>query len=441
MLSITYLLLFFAVVFVETTRKKANLLDFLTFFNLNFVLFYIFPGFIFSRIAESPSSYAFDFQSNLQIVISIYLGYFLVLIGFYSKSSTQLAKIIYIRKTNEKKLIKIAIFFIVFSFFSVLIYSAQYGGFSNALSQSSAIRSGLVEGGSLVLFKNFFDCAEYASYLFASLAFFGKNTKNKLILYLFLGLSIALTVITILLKSSRSSIIRYFISFVLAYIIERQKFPWLSIIIGVFFAIAVILYGDPFFASLSSIPEGYDSFIGNFSSRLEHQASTSTESNFEEDLAGDFSYTLKSLDTSFNNEYEFQWFSDFIFGFMTLIPERLIPIETPQSVTSINTFLAFGHNEWSFIPGFLALGIYSMSWMGLIMLCISYGWLGRYLQTILTKDKNYPPWVSFLYVVVMNVWSSLLSGGNPGGIIKGSAVFFLSIIFIFYVSKRKIKKF
>ncbi len=436
MLSVTYLLLLLAIIVIEITRKKANLLDFLTLFNLTFALFYVFPGFQLFKIAESSGSYSLTFQSNLQILIAIYLGYFLVLIGFYSQSAIKQAKKIYVKQFSDQKLIKIARFLLIFGGISCIIYSAQYGGLSNAISQSSAIRSGNVESGSLVLFKNFFDCAEYASYLFASLIFFSPKTKNSAMLYLQFVSSIVLTLLTLLMKSSRSSIIRYLIAFILGYIIYRKKIPWLFISIGVIFSLAVIFYGDPFFSSLSSIPEGYDSFVEDFSSRLESQANESTEGSSEASFSEDFAYTLLSLDTSFNNQYQYRWFSDFIFGFTTLVPERLIPIETPKSVVYLNTYLGLGHNEWSLPPGLLALGIYSMSWTGLVTLCFSFGWVGRYLQTILTQDKNNQPWIAFLYVVIMNIWLGLISGGSPGTSIKGNAVFFLTFFFLFSVSSK-----
>jgi oligosaccharide repeat unit polymerase len=437
MLSTTYLLLFIFIVCIEVTRKKSNILDFLLFFHISFVIFYIFPGFVLSKLAESSSSHSFYFQSNLQVLFAIYLGYFLVLIGFYSSSAIKLSKKIEIKKYNNKTIIKFANYLIIFAIISILIYSAQYGGFLKAISQSAAIRSGRVEGGSLVLFKKLFPCAEYASYLLASLVFFSQKNKNNGVLLFKFFLSIILSVITMLMKSSRSSIIRYFVSFILAYIIYRKKIPWISIIIGVILSIAVIQYGDPLFASLSSIPDGYDSFMADFSNRLEFQASESSGSYLEDDLTGDFSYPLYSLDTAFNNQYELRLFSDFIIGFATLFPERLIPIKTPDGVSYLNTFLFYGHNNVNFPPGFLALGIYSMSWMGLVMICLFYGWLGRYMQTVLSQDKNNHPWISFLYVIIMNMWSGLLSSGDPEIVVQGNTVFVLSIFFIFSFSPKK----
>lgn len=441
MLSVTYLFLFFAIIFIEITRTKANLLDFLTFFHLLFILFYILPGFSLSKMAESPNGLLFDFQSNLQIVIAVYLGYFLVLIGFYSKSSIKFASKVYVKQFSDKTLIKIANFLLILAGISVLIYSAQYGGFMKAFSQSSAIRAGRVESGSLVLFRNFFEGAEYASYFLASVVFFSRKTKNNLILYSKLIFSIILTLMTTLLRSSRATIIKYFIGFALVYIIYKKKIPWITLAIFGVISLAVILYGDPLFASLSHIPDGYDSFTTEFSQRLEAEANESTGESSGYELAGEFDHPLQSLDTTFNNEYQFRWFSDFIFSFTGLLPSRLIPIETPKNLSNLNTFLSLGHNDWTRPPGLFAVGIYSMSWMGLVIVSFCYGWLGRFLQTVLLKAQNNHAWVSFLYVTILGIWSEFINNGDPALVVKGNALFFLLILFVFSLSPQRFERF
>jgi oligosaccharide repeat unit polymerase len=434
MLSTTYLILFFTVIFVEIIRKKVNLLDFLTFFHLLFILFYVFPGFSLSKAGESSSNLFLDFQSNLQILIAIYLGYFLILIGFYSTSAIKFTKKIYIKQFSDKTILKISDFLMILAGISILIYSAQYGGFMNAIAQSSAIRAGRVESGSLVLFRNFFEGAEYASYFLASVVIFSRKTKNNLILYLKLILSILLTLMTVLMKSSRASIIKYFIGFALAYIIYKKKIPWITLAVFVMIGLAVILYGDPLFASLSSIPDGYDSFATEFSQRLEAEANESTGNSSGYELVGEFDHPLQSLDTTFNNEYQFRWFSDFIFSFTSLLPSRLIPIETPKNLSNLNTFLSLGHNDWTRPPGLFAVGIYSMSWMGLVIVSFCYGWLGRFLQTVIIKSQNNHAWISFLYVTILNIWSEFINNGDPALVVRGNALFFLIIIFIFSFS-------
>lgn len=436
MLSINYLLLFLTIICVEITRKKSNLLDFLTYFHLNFVLFCVFPGFTLSKITGTLHGDSLTLQSNIQILIAVYLGYFLVLLGFYSKSAIKVAKKITIKQYSDHTILKISNYLLIFVGISVVIYSAQYGGFINAISQSAAIRSGKVESGSLVLFKTLFDGAEYSSYFLASLAFFSIKSKKNVILYLKLGLSIILSLMTMLMKSSRASIVRYFIGFALAYIIYKKKIPWVSMTIFIVIAMAVVLYGDPLFASLSSIPNGYDSFVADFSQRLAVETNHNAGDSFEYELVEKFDHPIQSLDTAFNNEYQFRWFSDFIFGFTSLLPSRLIPIKTPKNISYLNTFLSLGHNDWTRPPGFLALGIYSMSWMGLVIICFCYGWLGCCLQTILSKDENNQPWISFLYVIIMNIWSHLITTGDPALVIRGNVVFLLSIFFIFSFSRK-----
>ena len=50
---------------------------------------------------------------------------------------------------------------------------------------------------------------------------------------------------------------------------------------------------------------------------------------------------------------ELVWFADWIYGVMSLLPQRLIPIETPLSVTHYNTFVLTGVYESTIYPGLL----------------------------------------------------------------------------------------
>ena len=440
MIAITYLGLLMFMLFIEKIRPKETKLDFLTWFHLIFALAYVFPAFLLeanfgNQVAEmnydSPS-----YISNNETIFAIFLAYFLVVISFYSKSAKKMGGNIIIRKApRDRTVIIYAIVLLLVSCLSIQIYGAQYGGVIVALAQTNLIRSNAVaESGPLLFFKNFMFASFFGSYLLASLIFIRKIKQGRLILIVIFLFSVIISLIAATLTSGRIPLINYFLGFYLVYVISTEKFSLNYSMIFIFIITLFLLYGKAFFFSLTAIPDGFVAVVETFVKAIESQPDSEGFSLYK--LMANFSYPVNSLDVAFEKIYQERFFLDWIYGFVSFIPQRLINLNLPPSAADVNTEYLVGPVTYGIPPGFLAFSIYSMSWPGLIILCWVYGWIGRYLQTILINHMNQIYWMPFLFVLTFVTWGDYQPSGDPEVFLKAYFWFFASsIILIFVLSK------
>ncbi|NEQ62493.1 MAG: hypothetical protein F6K53_35960, partial [Moorea sp. SIO4A1] len=114
MLATAYLGLILLMLLTEIKRKKTGKLDFLTLANLIFFLVYAFPGFVLSANLEN-ARHELNwgntlYTDNPQTVIAIFVGYILIVIGFYSKSAEKFGNTITIKSYSDKVVIVFALF-------------------------------------------------------------------------------------------------------------------------------------------------------------------------------------------------------------------------------------------------------------------------------------------------------------------------------------------
>ncbi|KYC40125.1 hypothetical protein WA1_29720 [Scytonema hofmannii PCC 7110] len=417
MLATAYLGLIVFIIFLEFFRKKAKAIDFLSLFNIIYILMYPLPALILDADSRSSSS-ILNFRStlyisNIQTGLAIFIGYFVVVIGFYSSSSPKNGKNIFI-KSKDNSVILLACFLLLLSIVSIHLYSSQYGGFVYALSNANLIRqqAEIVDtGGALVFFKHFMGLSQLTSYLVASFLFIKKTKTRRVFLYFIFIFSVVLSTIAVTMIGSRGGWISYYIVFYLVYVLQTEKFSWGFVIPFICFISLFIVYGKPLFFSLTALPDGFGAMVEKFQEFLNN----SPDEGFSfEKFMSSFVYPLHSLDAAFYTHYEPRLFVDWIYAFVTLLPERLLnDIEVPKTISYYNTYYIIGTNEYEIPTGFLAFGVYSMSWFGLIVVCFAYGWIGRYLQNILLNNIFEIPWVPFLYIVIAKIWLDYFTAGDP----------------------------
>lgn len=419
MLANTYIGLMVFILFMEFYRKKETLFDFLSWFNVIFCLSYPFPAFLLEAnfdqkaiemIYDSRTSYT----SDLQTTVAIFLGYLSVIVGFYAKSATKYGKFFYVQQNNDWKVILYAMGLLLFSCLSIQIYGSQYGGVLLALTQTNLIRAGVVETGPLVFFKQFIFTSFFASYLLASVLFVRKYKTARIILLVIFAFSVVVAFVAATLSSGRIPLINYFLGFYLVSVVYSGKLS-LGITIPAMICIFLfILYGKALFFSLTAIPRGLEAVIETFMQAIE---SNSSSGGGLYAFMSNFVYPVHSLDSAFKQVYEPRFFVDWIYGILSLIPSRVLNgvmgIDLPPSASDWNSEFVLEVRTTTVPPGLLAFGIYSMSWLGLIILCFVYGWVGRYLQSILLRYIRDIYWMPFLYVLTLQVWTDFTPTGEP----------------------------
>ncbi|MFB2918981.1 O-antigen polymerase [Aerosakkonema funiforme] len=419
MIAVTYMATIVFIFLMEFVRKKDTLFDFLSWFNVIFCLSYPFPAFLLeANFNQQAIEMMYDsrtrYTSNLQTTVAIFLGYLCVMVGFYAKSATKYGKYFSIQQNKDGKIILCAIGLLLFACLSIQIYGSQYGGVLVALTQTNLIRAGVVESGPLVFFKQFIFTSFFASYLLASIVFIRRPKKFRIILLVIFAFSVVVAFVAATLSSGRIPLINYFLGFYLVSVVYRGKLS-LSItipaMIGVFL---FILYGKVLFFSLTAIPRGLDAVIETFTQAIQNDTSSGGGLY---SLMGNFVYPVHSLDSAFKEVYEPRLFVDWIYGFMALIPSRILDglfgIEVPPTTSDLNSEFVLEVRTTTIPPGVLAFSIYSMSWFGLIIFCFLYGWFGRYLQSILLRYIRDIYWMPFFYVLTLQVWTDYTPTGDP----------------------------
>ncbi|MEG5160628.1 hypothetical protein QUB37_09285 [Microcoleus sp. AT3-A2] len=420
MVAVTYVGLLGFMLFIEIIRKKTGKLDFLSLGHFMFSLSYAIPGFLLEANLGN-SSYemtlnGLNYTSNIQTIFAVFTGYLVLLIGFYTKSAISCGKKVTFKKSNNKYVLWYSFLLLIISSLAIYIYGAQYGGVLNAMANITLIRSNAgVDSGPLVFVKHFMYCSLFASYLLASFAF-GEIKSKPFKIFLRVGFfsSVIVAFIASTLSGGRAILIYYFFGFYLIYVLKGGKtFTWKTIPIFGFGAL-FLLYGKEFFWSLSAIDSGFDAVVDKF---IEAKNSDSSDEEFSiYKLMANFAFPIQSLDTAFDQYYSFRFFVDWIYGFLSFIPEKIFNINKPETISIINTRYILstkGSLSYEIPTGFLAFAVYSLSWPGLLIVSYCYGWIGRYLQSILIKNMAENPWIIYLYALTMQVWVDYQQSGDP----------------------------
>lgn len=414
MSSLAYLGIIVFIFFTEIVRQKKTIFDFLSFFNILFCLMLPLPAFLLAtNLVKKTSELSFNLNVNdVQILLAIFLGYLTIFVGFYSQGAIKYGKALKIEWRDRQVILTIAIFLLLLSTVAIHIYAAQFGGVVNAMSQATSIRTNTAEGaGPLSFFKHFMFLSYLASYLLASLILLKPRKKYRFFFYSAFVLSAINSIIAATTTGGRGHLIFYFLIFYLRRVIVSKKIPWLFTIILFMTGGLLILYGKTFFFSLSAIKDGFGAVQEVFLEGLDSQEPD--KGSFLDDLVSNFSYPLYSLQAAFHTEYPQRLFVDWIYGIVAFLPERLLNVDVPDTISTLNTIYIVGNDEFEIPTGMFAFGIYSLSWLGLIIVCFSYGWIGRYLQTLLYQHIWDTSWMPFVYVMTAQMWIDYFTAGDP----------------------------
>lgn len=436
MLSIMYLGLIIFIIIFELIRKKDTKFDFLSLFHLFFILLYPLPGFYITSVTGDYGIFdpniiqlkTYEIQYNFEVPLAIFVTYFLVIFGYYSPSALKHGSMIKITAKSN------IIFWIItcgisfLGIFSIIVYSAQYGGIVQAIADANFIRSGSVKRQALGFFIRLVYFNFFAAYLIASWLFIKKNQRKNIVLWLVFTLIMCSSLISAFLVSARATMILALSNFYLVYVLYKKKLA-LPILIPVLIALVLfIVYGKILFYSLSGFSEGgYIEFISRFK---QASSESNEEGSFMISLVKVFSYSFVSLYAASQEYYPIRLLSDWLYGIGSYLPDKLMHTNIPDTVSTNNTQYLVGDTDYEIPAGFIASCIYSWSWVGVIIFSFTYGWLGRYLQTILYRHLDKIFWFPFFYVAIAQAWSDFLASGDPRIFLQANFCVLVSLFFL-----------
>ena len=443
MLAIIYLGLICFIFLFELVRPKIKSFDYLTFFNIIFCVSYPFPGLLFTltNINNLSSSILLGTTTDLnnsQVPLAIFLTYFIGVIGFYSQSAQIKAqKIVIEHRCHDNVIIVYILILLSLSCISIQIYSSQYGGLLSALSNAALIRAEVIEAGSFSFFKRFVFLCLFAAYLSASLLFIKKTNRKRNRLYILFLFSMITFLVSFLMIATRAVLLRTVITFYLVYVICRGRVSLKFMMIFIISSSLFVFYGKEIFGSLTALPDGFDAVIDKFQYFLDTKEKTDFSLN---ELNSEFTFPFTSIYAALNTVYEMRFLNDWLYGFASFLPDKLLydlmHIEVPQTISYYNTYYIVKSNEYEIPSGFISSCFYSLSWPGVIIFSFSYGWLGRWLQTIFINHIKQIYWMPFIYVAGGLIWADFIPYADPKILLHTHFWFFISTLILFALATK-----
>ncbi|WP_321327969.1 hypothetical protein [uncultured Ilyobacter sp.] len=208
-------------------------------------------------------------------------------------------------------------------------------------------------------------------------------------------------------------------------------------VVGLF----VLLYGDAIFSNLKYLPDGPMELLHNIQNSIKYNDINIKNTIYG--ILGNFQLSALSLNVAFDviNDYNFSYrfFSDVIYGFLSLIPEVLTGISVPETIAYHNTYYIKGEFISNIPPGMLGFAIYSMGWAGLFLFSYIWGWIGSFINRLLSNNMDNHYWIYPLYVLTAMDWS-IASSGEPRLFFQSKFILLVIAYYLLFVSNKCFKK-
>jgi len=378
------------------------------------------------KIPEDSSGYLFASMVSFISYVLIIMGYFFhKQVRFRRKRPAFLAD--YKKNTmhifSEKRLCLVGFGLFVVGVMSLIIYVNSIGGVKTALETATLYRSGRGPIFSRWLFlKNIAPLVMVSSYFFFAFRF-SENRGRKLYTLMFIisfGISLYLT----MLLAGRLTLVRYVGTFPLFIVLYKNKGRTKFIISSIALALLVIIFGNSLFRAFS-VPAQFWQYSRYI--RLDLQ-------NVAKLVLIEFSFPYVNLANLLDagREISFRYFSDLFIGTATLLPESLLGIETPASLSKVNTnyFGAFGT-----IPvDLVSFGYYSLSIPGVAIVTFVFGMIIKAL------DFLFPPQRTPIESIFRAAWIIFISFrvmyGDISLVMQGGFELFVGTLLLLWSRKR-----
>jgi hypothetical protein len=247
----------------------------------------------------------------------------------------------------------------------------------------------------------------------------------------------------LVVNAGRGAILTFILVLVFANYLYTEKKVKLRtwVIITLLIAIGII-YLRPLLTSLSSLKDGFSTFISEFSRRAHTGKADITSIK---DMIFNVSYYLEhkyvSLETAINaiaeGRYEFNFFVDIWAAAIAVFPSVILPFSKPNSIDTYNTMLILGTTANGVIPpGGVAFGYYSLGLVGVIIFSFFVGIVGK--RTEIFFDSFDSRYMSILKTVNMFVWIDLFINGELREWVLRYFIFICIMIVIFMQTSTEI---
>lgn len=440
----------------ELSRRKTRVFDALSLFNFFFVLFQVVGGLSFT-IASMLNVEKFGIWGvssgapSVMVPVAVCAGYALLLFGYFNPITARVGTglVVIDRRRSDLFLLLFIVACLALAGVSFLIYTMSYGGPFDAIAKGDAIRSGRVEKTSVSFVKRFFPAVFVPLYFSVYHVFIKRsNDSERFLWWAILGLSIALFMPIALLEAGRAGLVMPFLyMFLIFAAYKNELYLKYALIVGSL-GFVVLFFGNPFFSAMADLTKGWDYFVEGVGIRFaklfhgeQHWWEHILEftSNFH---ANTLSLSVALENTGFNKGPWLLW-KDFVWGLMSLMPERLLggSVRGYLNISTINNYYIFGGQEanTSIPPGWIAASFYTAWWFGLFVNGIALGIVGRVINNLAERNWTNFWMVPVYFVIVGMIWQGAFNGLSWAKFF-GDNLIMLSVLFFFSVYFFKVKR-
>jgi oligosaccharide repeat unit polymerase len=332
----------------------------LMFFIIQFVFYYFIPAFNHLILDYHFNTY-FKIEQNSLISILITFCFISVCISYILFGLILPIKEVKEKDSDSSISINILITFVFIAFLAAMSFAKQYGGIGKVIYMGSMIRSGVTEHQALGFVRYFSNMVLVLMPVAVLCLIYEKKNRIK---YLFITTVCIITWLIISLGSGGREVMITPLFFLGIYLISKKSLSlrtFTLLLTSFVFVLFIIVYGKSIFMSLSIDRE------------ISVINSTFYERYFK--FFDSFAYPYYSLNYAINHSFECCQFYEFYQAPINMIPNMIIEKGDIYSITNLNTLYSLGNEERTVPPGALAYYIYSGGYTGLLIGCISFGWV------------------------------------------------------------------
>jgi oligosaccharide repeat unit polymerase len=384
-ITLLYGLTIFLIFIYEIKRKKTSVIDGITFFNIWFLIVYLFIPLITLKEPFFLNPYFIDLAYESEMLhfyayILIMLFYITVILVFnLSKKIKYGFNFLPKREMNYNRL---SILLFIISLIGFLIFIIGYGGFSNVLANVNTIRSGVYERNTIAAIGRMFTNYSVVILLISFLIIKRKGpSESKLTAKFWFLISLVTTFIFTALSGGRGGFLFPILQLYFIKVLDDRKWEFKKILLFVPFLFFFLIYGKFIFAHIDKGVIFVYEYIINDMESIEYTVKS---------FLANFTHPYYSLVVAINkvgvseNPIFFLNPLNTIKFFMNLFGFPYV-----GTISHINTLYILGIYDSNIPPGIVGLAYYNFLFPGIIITAGIFGFILGAVEKIFyhLKDK------------------------------------------------------
>jgi hypothetical protein len=395
--------------------KQHGFLDFLRGTSvIYFIAFAVLPIYLQVLSWRDPSltqSWIFITEMNdssfVYVGLLALIGYGGIFLGYHLRvGPAPLARLPEVKgpQFSDQYLLALGLFFACIGTSAFLIYASELGGLWHMLKYSGAYRSRLDIKSNYAFLRNIAPLLLIASYLFYGAVRMAKTAgaarvRKILFLYAFLA-----SLLLLYHQAGRLNLLMYMLIFPLVTIVEQNRIRWKTLALGAVLFLAIILFGKELFHIILD-PQAVSRKVD----ALQQGGETKAISYVMFEFAFPALTLANTVGQAVPEVVPYRYFVDFWLALVSLLPNKLLDLESKTTVSMLNTRL-FGQ-EGTIPVDLVSFGYFNLGTIGVLLTTLLFGVLLRLFERLLPTQGG--PAVSIFRVAWILFLAFRVMYGDP----------------------------